>query len=91
MGYERFSSLFQDFPGPFLLDPDPFCFCLDLDPYQSSPWIRISNEFFNILDPDPYHNYTDPPHYGTSQYQKMLIFFKIYPKCNCPHKLILDL
>ena len=39
--------------SPFLLDPDP---------YQSSPWIRIRNEFFHILDPDPYQNDTDPQH-----------------------------
>ena len=45
---------------PFLLDPDPYCFCLDPD--QSSPWIRIRNKFFYILDPDPYQNDTDPPH-----------------------------
>ena len=25
-------------------------------------WIRIRNEFFKILDPDPYQNDTDPPH-----------------------------
>ena len=35
--------------SPFLLDPDPYRFCLDPDQYQSSPWIRIRNEFFNIL------------------------------------------
>ena len=65
MGYERFSSLIEDFLvfSPFLLDPDPNCFCLDLDPYQSSPWIRIRNKFFHILDPDPYQNDTDPPHW----------------------------
>ena len=40
--------------SPFLLDPDP---------YQSSPWIRIRNEFFHILDPDPYQNDTDPQHW----------------------------
>ena len=51
---------------PFLLDPDPdpdpdpYCFCLDPDPYQSSPWIRIHNKFFHILDPDPNQNDTDP-------------------------------
>ena len=47
-----------------MLDPDPYCFCLDPDPYQSSPWIRIwiRNEFFHILDPDPYQNDTDPQH-----------------------------
>ena len=49
--------------SPFLLDPDPYCFFLDPDPYQSSPWIRIRNEFFHILDPDPYQNDMDPPHW----------------------------
>ena len=41
----------------FLLYPDPYCFCLDPDLYQSSPWIRIRNEFIHILDHD-----TDPPY-----------------------------
>ena len=70
MGYERFSSLFKDFPGnlSFLLDPDPYRFCLDPDPYQSSPWIRIRNEFFHTLDPDPYQNDTDPPHWYKGQH-----------------------
>ena len=45
------------------LDPVPYCFCLNPDPYQSSSWIRIRYEFFNILDPDRYQNYTDPPHW----------------------------
>ena len=31
-------------------------------PYQSSAWIRIRNAIFQILDPDPYQNNTDPPH-----------------------------
>ena len=50
--------------SPFLLntDPDRYRFCLDPDPYQSTPWIRLRNEFFHILDPDPYQNDTDPPH-----------------------------
>ena len=50
--------------GPFLLDLDMYHFCLDPDPYQSSPWIRIQirNKFFHILDPDPYLNDTDPQH-----------------------------
>ena len=48
--------------SPFLLDPDPLSFYQDPDPYQSSPWIRIRNEFFYILDSDPYQNDTDPPH-----------------------------
>ena len=30
-------------PDRFFLDPDP-------NPYQSSTWIRIRNEFFHILD-----------------------------------------
>ena len=29
-------------------------FCLYPDPYQSSVWIRIHNNFVKILDPDPY-------------------------------------
>ena len=47
-----------------MLDPDPYRFFLDPDPYQSSPWIRIRNKFFHILDqdPDPYQNDTDPQH-----------------------------
>ena len=44
------------------MDPDLYRVCLDLDPYQSSDWIRISNKFFQVLDPDPFQNYTDPPH-----------------------------
>ena len=52
-----FLSHFKDFLdlNPFFLDPDPYRFCLYPDPYQSSPWIRvrIRNEFFHILDPDP--------------------------------------
>ena len=40
-------------PYRFCLDPDPYRFCLDPDAYQSSPWIRIPNEFFHILDLDP--------------------------------------
>ena len=52
----RIISLDPDpYPYRFFLDPDP-------DPYQSSPWIRICNEFFHILDPDPYQNDTDPQH-----------------------------
>ena len=47
---------------PFLLDPDPYRFFLNPDPYQSSPWIRIRNEVFHILDPDPYQNDTVPQH-----------------------------
>ena len=42
--------------------PDPYRFCLDPDPNQSSVWIRIRNEFLHILDPDPYQNDTDQPH-----------------------------
>ena len=59
-----FHTLFEDFPGTwsFFPDPDPYRFCLDPDPYQSSPWIRIRNEIFQILDPDPYQNDTDPQH-----------------------------
>ena len=56
-----FLTLFEDFPGTFLLDPDPYRFFLDPDPYQNSRWIRIRNEFFHILDPD--QNDTDPPHW----------------------------
>ena len=37
----------------FLLDLDRFC--QDPYTYKSSPWIRIRNEFFHILDPDPYN------------------------------------
>ena len=63
MGYERFSSLFIFLVlCTFLMDPDPYLFCLDPDPYQNSPWIRIRNEFFHILDPEPYQNDTDPQH-----------------------------
>ena len=62
-----FHTLFEDFPGTFLLDPDPdrYRFFLDPDPYQSSSWIGIRNEFFHILDLDPdlYQNDTDPPHW----------------------------
>ena len=61
MGCERcFYHILKNFLvlNPFLLDPDPYRFCQDLDPYQSSPWIRIHNKFFYILDPnpDPYQN-----------------------------------
>ena len=45
IGYDWFSYSFGRFSwylGFFLLDPDP---------YQSSPWIRIRNKFFHILDP----------------------------------------
>ena len=28
--------------------------------YQSSVWIWIRNDFFPILDPEPYQNDTDP-------------------------------
>ena len=68
--FHHFSKIFLVLKSsPFLLDPDPdpdpdpYCFCLDPDPYQSSPWIRIHNEFFHILDPDPYQNDTDPQHW----------------------------
>ena len=38
------------FLGLFCLDPDRFC----LYPYESSVWIRIRNDFFQIQNPDPY-------------------------------------
>ena len=71
--FHHFLKIFLEL-SPFLLDPDPYHFCLDPDPYhfcldpdpsQSSPWIRIRNEFFHILDPDldPYQNDTDPAHW----------------------------
>ena len=44
----------------FCLDPDLYRFGLDPDLYQSSVWIRIRNEFFQILGPDPYQHDTDP-------------------------------
>ena len=63
--FHHFLKIFLNFLvlSPFLLDPDPYCFCLDPDPYHSLPWIRIRNEFFHILDPGPYQNDTDPPHW----------------------------
>ena len=67
--------------SPFQLDPDPdpYCFCLDPDPdpYQSLPWIRIRNKSFHILDPDPYQNYTDPPHCRVRFQIKIKIKIKI--------------
>ena len=50
----------------FCLDPDPYRFCLDLDPYQSSVWIRIRNEIFQILDPDSFQYDTDTQHCSRS-------------------------
>ena len=38
----------------------PYRYCLDLDPYQSSAWIRIFNEFFQI--PDPFQHEIDLQH-----------------------------
>ena len=68
--------------SPFLLDPDKYCFCLDPDPYQNLPWIRIRNEFFHILDldPDSYKNDTDPPHcLEELSLQMILAFLVIFP------------
>ena len=62
-------------PDPYrlCLDPDPYRYSLEPDPYQSSVWIRIRNEFFQILDPNLYQNDTDPQHW-----------FEIDRKANLP-------
>ena len=67
---------------PFLLDLDPYCFCLEPDPYQSSSWFRIHNEFFRILVPDLYQNDTDPPHC-------MCLIKKMYLRRTISYSLIL--
>ena len=50
MGYAQFYHIFKIFLvlDSFILDPDPYHFCLnpDLDLYQSSSWIRIIKNFF---------------------------------------------
>ena len=56
MGNERFFVQFFRFST----GSESF-FCLDLDPYRYD-WIRIRTQFFRILDPDSYHNDTDPQH-----------------------------
>ena len=38
-------------------------------------WIRIRNKFFHILDPDPYQNDTNPPHW----YQYFITLTSMHP------------
>ena len=44
--------------------------------YESSDWIQnsiqIHNEFFQVLDPDPYQNDTDPPHWPKAIFSRLI-------------------
>ena len=50
-------------------------FILDPDPYESSVWIRIRNEFFQLLDPDPSQTNKDPPHCIQVPYGSVILVF----------------
>ena len=48
-GNERLYQIFKNswYWTFFCLELGPYRFCLNPDPYQSSVWIRIRNEFFS--------------------------------------------
>ena len=50
MGYEFFHHILEIswYLILFFLDPDLYHFCLDPDPYQISPWIRIRIKMIRI-------------------------------------------
>ena len=52
-------------------------FILDPDPYESSVWIRIRNEFFQLLDPDPSQTNKDPPHCIQVPYGSVILVFSL--------------